>query len=292
MTTSLLVFGGNGQLAQEIGALGTAQGVPVRLVLRSECDISDEDAVVRMISSHRPTVVVNAAAYTKVDEAERRVDDAFRVNEAGTAMLAKACGAMGIPMIHVSTDYVFDGTKQGAYVEDDPISPANVYGRSKAAGEVAVRALCERYVILRSSWLYGIYGANFLKTIVRAALERNELRVVADQRGCPTGTADLAAAILIAGPRLAAEPAVAGIYHVAGTGVTTWHGFATEIVAAQAPFTCRHPPVRMIETTAFPTPARRPANSELDSSRFAATFGFRAEDWRARTRQVVKRLLS
>lgn len=292
MTASLLVFGGNGQLAQEIGALACAQEVPAALVPRSEADVSDEGAVVRMIAAHRPAVVVNAAAYTKVDEAESKVEDAFRVNEAGAAALAKACAAAGVALVHISTDYVFDGTKQGAYREDDPISPVSVYGASKAAGEAAVRALCERHVILRASWLYGRYGVNFLKTIMRLAAEREELQVIADQRGCPTGTADLAAAILIAGERLAADPAVAGTYHVAGAGVTTWHGFAVEIVAAQAPFTNRRPPVRAVPTSAFPAAARRPANSELDSSRFAATFGFRAEDWRARTRQVVELLLS
>src|SRR5262249_6218647 len=148
------------------------------------------------------------------------------------------------------------------------------------AGEAAIRAVLDRHVILRTSWVYGVYGTNFLKTILRLARERDELRIVADQRGCPTGTADLAEAILRIVPRLAADEPLWGIYHFAGTGVATWHDFAREIVAAQAPLTGRNPGVVPIRTAEFQTAARRPANSELDSSRFAATFGFRAKDWR------------
>src|SRR5262249_54044836 len=153
------------------------------------------------------------------DLAETEVDQAFVANETGPAVLARACAAENLPLVHISTDYVFDGTKLGAYREDDPIAPVNVYGRSKAAGEAAIRAVLDRHVILRTSWVYGVYGTNFLKTILRLARERDELRIVADQRGCPTGTADLAEAILRIVPRLAADEPLWGIYHFAGTGV-------------------------------------------------------------------------
>ena len=288
----MLVFGGHGQLGRDIAEQAAVQGVQVALVPRSEVDVTSPDALARAIFAHRPTVVVNAAAYTKVDDAETHAEEAFRINERGAATLARACTAGGTPLIHISTDYVFDGSKAGPYREDDPVAPLGVYGRSKAAGEAAVARLSERYVILRSSWLYGVHGANFLKTIVRLAGERDELQVVADQRGCPTGTVDLAQAILVAARRLTADASVSGTYHFAGTGVATWHEFATEIVAAQSVFTGRRPPGRAIATADYPRPARRPANSELDSSRFAATFGLRAMPWRERTQRVVAALLS
>jgi dTDP-4-dehydrorhamnose reductase len=196
-----------------------------------------------------------------------------------------------LPLVHISTDYVFDGAKTAAYSERDTISPLGVYGRSKAAGETSIRETLERHLILRTSWVYGVYGANFLKTVLQLVRTRNELRIVADQRGCPTGTADLARAVLSIAPRLADRDLIWGTYHFAGNGVTTWHGFATEIVAAQAAFTRHRPNVVPITTAEYPTLARRPANSELDSSRFAEIFGFRAADWRDRTREVVSALL-
>ncbi len=172
------------------------------------------------------------------------------------------------------------------------IAPLGVYGRSKAAGETAVREALPEHVILRTSWVYGEYGANFLKTMLRLACERDELRIVADQRGCPTATADLADAILHIAPRIMRREPFWGTYHLAGTGATTWHGFATEIVESQARVTGRRPRIVPIPTSEYPTRARRPANSELDCSLFAATFGFRAEDWRDRTRQVTAALLN
>jgi dTDP-4-dehydrorhamnose reductase len=181
--------------------------------------------------------------------------------------------------VHVSTDYVFDGTKETAYLESDPIAPLGVYGRTKAAGEAAVRAALPEHAILRTSWVYGEFGQNFLKTMLRLARERDELRVVADQRGCPTSTRELASAILALAPRLIARDNVWGTYHFAGSGVTTWHGFATRIVAAQAQITGRKPAVTAITTAEYPTAARRPVNSELDCGLFAKTFGFRARPW-------------
>lgn len=275
----ILVFGGNGQVGQEIARASAQRNVPLIALTRAQADIADRAAVEDAIERHRPSLVVNAAGYTKVDLAETEVEAARQGNETGPAIIGAACAANGTPLVHLSTDYVFDGTKQGAYVEDDPVAPVGSYGRSKAAGEAAVRAANPLHVILRVSWIYGEFGQNFLKTILRLAATRDELRIVADQRGCPTSTRDLTGAILSIAPRLCARDSVWGTYHFAGSGVTTWHGFASRIVAAQAPLTGRSPRVTAITTAEYPTPARRPANSELDCSRFARTFGLRGRPW-------------
>lgn len=289
---SILLFGAGGQLGRELAVRAERQRAWVRGLTRSDADIADPETVARSIAQAAPALVVNAAAYTKVDDAEIEPDAAFRSNATGPAVLAAACRAAKIPLLHISTDYVFDGAKPAAYGEDDPIAPLGLYGRSKAAGETAVRTALAEHVILRTSWVYGEYGTNFLKTIIRLARERDELRIVADQRGCPTATADLAEAILAIAPRLMRREPIWGVYHFAGNGATTWYDFAVEIVEAQAEVTKRRPHLVPIATAEYPTRARRPANSELDCSRFAAIFGFRAEAWRVRTRQVTAALLS
>jgi dTDP-4-dehydrorhamnose reductase len=230
---------------------------------------------------------VNAAAYTKVDLAETEAEAARQGNEVGPATIGQACAAAGVPLVHISTDYVFDGRKLDAYLEGDPVAPIGAYGRSKAAGERAVRAATARHLIMRTSWIYGEFGHNFLKTMLRLAATREELRVVGDQRGSPTSTRDLADAILRIAPRLAARDEVWGTYHFAGSGVTTWHGFASRIVAAQAPITGAKPRVTAITSAEFPTPARRPANSELDCSLFARTFGFGGRPWTEETDAIT-----
>lgn len=289
---SILLFGAEGQLGRELAESAARRGVAMRAVGRAEVDIADAGAVARALSAAAPGIVVNAAAYTKVDAAESEPDAAFRANATGPGVIAAACAASRIPLLHVSTDYVFDGAKPTAYVEEDPIAPLGVYGRSKAEGEAAVRRSLDRHVILRTSWVYGAYGANFLKTVLRLARERDELRIVADQRGCPTGTADIAEAILAIAPAMMRDESVWGTYHFAGQGATTWYEFAGEIIDAQAEIAKRRPVVTPISTADYPTAARRPANSELDSSRFAATFGIKARNWRERTRQVTAALLS
>jgi dTDP-4-dehydrorhamnose reductase len=287
----ILLLGANGQLGQELTRESAAQGVALTALARAEADIANNDAVSGTIARHRPTVVVNAAAYTKVDLAESEGEAARAANETGPALLGAACAAAGVPLIHISTDYVFDGTKATAYVESDPIAPIGAYGRSKAAGEAALRRAMPHHVIIRTSWVYGEFGANFLKTMLRLAATRDELRVVADQRGCPTSTGDLARAILGIAPRLAAGDEVWGTYHFAGTGVTTWHGFASRIVSAQAPLTGRSPRVTAITTAEYPTPARRPANSELDCALFARVFGIRARPWAEETDRITRALV-
>jgi dTDP-4-dehydrorhamnose reductase len=286
----ILLFGGNGQLGRELTALATARSVPLRALSHAEADIADTKAVAEAIAVTRPSVVVNAAAYTRVDRAESEPAAATRANAAGPAVLSAACAGARLPLVHVSTDYVFDGRKNGPYVENDPVAPLGVYGRTKAEGEAAVRRVLTEHLILRTSWVYGVYGHNILKTVLRLAQEHVELRFVADQRGCPTSTADIADAILCAAPRLVAGQRVRGNYHFAGTGATTWYDFACHVVATQAELTGRRPHVVPITTGEYPTPARRPANSELDSTRFAEAFGLRAEHWESRVEDAVQTL--
>jgi len=185
--------------------------------------------VSRTLTQASPDLVVNAGAYTNVDGAETNVDAATRSNEIGPAVLSELCFRHGIPLIHISTDYVFDGSKQSPYVESDPVAPLNIYGRTKAAGEAAIRQRHAHHIILRTSWLYGRFANNVLKTVLRLAMERDELRFVADQRGCPTSTLDVARAILHIAPELKAGKDACGTYHLAGTGATTWHGFVSHI---------------------------------------------------------------
>ncbi|MET0429627.1 MAG: dTDP-4-dehydrorhamnose reductase [Microvirga sp.] len=288
----ILVFGSGGQLGQELVLAAGSRGIPVTGLSRIQADVADAAAVEAAIAAARPSLVVNAGAYTKVDKAETDEAEAFRANATGPGILGRACAAAGVPLVHVSTDYVFDGSQAGAYRESDPIAPLGVYGRSKAAGEAALREAGDRHLILRTSWVYGVHGANFLKTMLRLAADRDELRVVADQRGCPTSTLDLAEAILHAAARIRDGQADFGTYHLAGQGVTTWHGFASRIVAAQAPLTGRTPRVVPITTPEYPTPAKRPANSELDSRLFAQTFGYTAKPWEDRTDEAVRALVA
>jgi dTDP-4-dehydrorhamnose reductase len=275
----IAVLGGNGQLGRELARRAATDGVALTAFERSAVDIADQDAVAHALDTVRPSLVVNAAAYTKVDLAEQEIAAAERGNVLGPQVLARACAVAGLPLVHISTDYIFDGQKSGPYVESDPVAPLGVYGRTKADGEAAVREALAQHVILRTAWVYGEFGHNFLKTIVRLAGERDELRIVADQRGCPTSTRDLARAILSIAPRLIAGEQVWGTYHFVGTGTTTWHGFAARIVAAQAPLTGRRPQVTAIATADYPTPARRPANSAFDCARFADVFDLRARPW-------------
>jgi dTDP-4-dehydrorhamnose reductase len=286
----ILIFGAGGQLGQELQQSASATAMPHKALSHAEADIADAETVSRVVKETEPSLIVNAAAYTKVDLAEKESNAARRCNEIGPLVIAKICAARGIPLIHISTDYVFDGAKIGPYAESDQIAPLSVYGQTKAAGEAAVREVLPRHIILRTSWVYGQFGNNFLKTMLRLAKEREELRVVADQLGCPTSTRDLANAILRIERQLANDSDIYGTYHFSGAGATSWHGFACRIIDAQAPITGRHPNVVAIGTKDYPTPAPRPANSVFDCSLFERTFGFAAQDWREETDAVVRLL--
>lgn len=287
----ILVFGGGGQLGQELSRSAAHRNIALTALPRSEVDIADAAQVNAAIRRYKPDVVVNAAAYTNVDQAEDDYETALRANAQGPAVLAAACHAADMPLVHVSTDYVFDGTKPEPYVETDAIAPIGAYGRSKAEGEAAVRAAAAKHLIIRTAWVYGEFGKNFLKTVVRLASERDELRIVADQHGCPTSTAGLASAILSIAPRLQSENTPWGTYHFSGTGVTSWHGFAEWIVAAQARHTNRKPKVVPITTADYPTRATRPANSALDCSLFQRAFGITPEAWTIDSERVTNALM-
>ena len=223
--------------------------------------------------------MVNAAAYTKVDLAETNVEEARRDNEVGPAVLASACAVAGVPMVHISTDYVFDGAITGAYLESDPVCPINVYGRTKAAGEDAVRHILKRHVIMRTAWLYSEFGHNFLKTILRLAATRDELRIVADQHGSPTSAREVAEAILNIAPVLLRDGDSLGDLSFHRRWRHHRYGFASRVVAIQAPITGRNPRVVPIQTAEYPTAAKRPANSHLDCRLFAQVFGFSPRHW-------------
>jgi dTDP-4-dehydrorhamnose reductase len=275
----ILVFGGNGQLGQELSRAAAARAIRLRALAHAEADIADAAAIADVLGRLTPDLVVNAAAYTKVDLAESHGEEARQGNEVGPAMLASACAGADIPLVHVSTDYVFDGTKDGAYLESDPVRPLGVYGATKAAGEEAVRRAHKHHVILRTAWVYSEFGNNFLKTVLRLAEIRDELRIVADQHGSPTSAREIAAAVLHLAPLLLRDRGLAGTYHFTADGLTTWHGFASRVVAAAAPVTGRNPRVTAIGTADYPTPARRPANSQLDCRLFVEKFGFTPRCW-------------
>jgi dTDP-4-dehydrorhamnose reductase len=288
----ILVFGAGGQLGRELTTVAAAVGTPMVGLTHADVDIADERAVGRVLGRLAPSVVINAAAYNAVDRAETEVEAAMRTNAEGPAVLAGACVAGGATLIHVSTDYVFDGAKPGPYREEDPVGPLGAYGRSKAAGEDAVRSACPEHLIVRTAWLFGVFGSNFLKMVLRLAAERDRLDIVADQRGSPTSTFDLARGLLLAARAVQRGQRAWGTYHFAGSGETTRHGLATRIVEAQRPFTGRNPTVAAIASADYPTPAPRPKNSGLDSSKFAAAFGFRAADWRDAVDRTVVELFA
>lgn len=281
MTQRILVTGGTGQLAAALAAQG---GERVHRVGRPAFDFDSPETIAAAFRAADPWLVVNAAAYTAVDTAEKEAEAAFRANRDGPAELARLCAAAGIPLIHVSTDYVYDGTKPSAYVETDPVSPQSVYGASKLAGEQAVLRSGAHAIILRTAWVYAATGRNFVRTMLTLAQTRDELRVVADQQGCPTAAADLATAILAIAEQIRAggwNDAFAGVYHAAGTGETTWHGLAMAVFEESARHGAKVPrSVAPISSAEYPTPAARPANSRLNGTALARTFGLSLPPWR------------
>ena len=291
--TGILVVGARGQLA---AALADAGGPAVRRLGRPALDFDRPDGVAAAVRDAMrdfgPALVVNAAAWTAVDAAEADPDAAARANRDGPALLAALCAEAGLPLIHVSTDYVFDGLKGAPYVETDPPCPTGVYGATKLAGERAVLAAGGRAVVLRTSWVYAATGRNFVRTMLGAAAPR--LRVVADQQGCPTAAADLAAAVLAVAARLREgwRDEYAGVFHAAGTGATTWHGLAVAIFEEAARHGRPVPAVDAIATADWPTPARRPPDSRLDCGKLHRVFGVRLPAWRPSLAGVVDALLA
>ncbi len=277
----ILVTGSNGQLGWEICRQGKERGISIMPLDIPEFDITDRAAVGRAVSGSEADLVVNCAAYTAVDRAESDQKSAFAVNSDGPFYLAAASSERGIPLIHISTDYVFDGCKAGAYVETDRVSPVGVYGRSKADGEEKVRQTLKEHIIIRTSWLCGVHGNNFVKTMLNLGRERDEIRVVADQSGCPTFAADLAGAILDISLKICnGQRDSWGTYHYCGGGRTTWFAFASKIFEIAKGFEqLRVKKVIPISTAEYPTAATRPPNSVMDCSMLACNFNISQPIW-------------
>ncbi len=289
----LLVVGAGGQVGHEIELAPEAAGFELVALARRELDIVERDAVFAAMRRLGPDAVVNCAGFTAVDRAESESDAAFSANAQGAANLAEACREHGAPLVQLSTDYVFDGRKAGPYREDDAVAPLNVYGASKAAGEAVVRAAGGRYAILRTSWVYGPHGHNFVRTMLRLARERDKLAVVDDQRGAPTASIDVARAILaVIAAFLLERREVSGIYHFAARGETTWFGFAREIFAAAAACGLAIPRLEPIASADYPSAARRPPNSVLDCTRFERTFALARRPWQDGIPALVAALLA
>lgn len=275
---TVLVLGESGQVARELGGLALGD---MSLVFRGrrEFDLTHGAALGGLIDQIAPAAVINAAAYTAVDKAESEPEIAFALNRDAPGELAALLAARDIPLVHFSTDYVFDGSKDGPYLETDPKSPTNVYGRSKAEGEDAIEAAGGRHAILRTSWVYSAHGSNFVKTMLRLAETLDEVRVVADQQGKPTWAHEAAIAAVLAA-RTLIEGEDLGVLHVAGAGETTWAVFAQEIFRMWADKGRRTPKVVPIPASEYPTAARRPANSRLDTTRAETVLAWRPRPWR------------
>jgi len=288
----ILVTGAKGQVGWELCRQASALGIEVLATDVEELDITDNAAVGRFVTTHAPELIINAAAYTAVDRAESEEALARRINALACSFLANAAAEATIPLLHISTDYVFAGDKPTAYTEEDPVDPQGVYGLTKLEGETLVRAALAQHIILRTAWVFGIQGANFVKTMLRLGAERDQLKVVADQAGCPTFAGDIARALLRIAKRYSAGEAIAwGTYHFCGREATTWHGFAEAIFdeAMRQGVLARRPTVEPIPTQAYPTPAKRPANSVLDCSKFERAFPeINLSDWREGLTKVVK----
>ncbi|MEE9526858.1 MAG: dTDP-4-dehydrorhamnose reductase [Syntrophobacteria bacterium] len=277
----ILLTGANGQVGWELSNRGAKRGLEILALDRADLDITDPVLVSEEVNRSGVSLVVNAAGHTAVDQAESEPELAFAANRDGPAYLASACGKAGIPLVHISTDYVFDGQKKGAYLVTDPVSPLSVYGKSKAAGEVEVRKHLREYLILRTGWVYGIHGHNFVKNMLRLGREREVVQVVTDQYGCPTFAADLAETILrIATQFLEGGQVHWGTYHYCGKGVTSWHGFAEEIFRLASGYeSLKVKRVDPVSTSEYPTAAQRPASSILDCSVLEKTFNIYPQPW-------------
>lgn len=296
-TMHILVTGANGQLGQCLADQLKAQEISHTLLTRQEADINDTVVIEKIIADKAVTAIINAAAYTAVDKAESEPVLARRVNVDGPAALAKLSARFEIPLLHVSTDYVFDGNKQTPYVETDETGPTGVYGQTKLEGEQAIQRHASKYIILRTAWVFSEYGNNFLKTMLRLGKERDTLGVVADQIGCPTYAGGIAEALLSIARQLHERAqkveldTVSGIYHYAGDEAVSWHGFAAAIFdeAHRLGVLPKIPTVNAITADAYPTPAKRPAYSVLSTNKINNTFGVGASDWRKHVGLIINK---
>lgn len=284
----LLVFGKTGQVAQ---ALAARTDISARFLDRNEADLLKPETLGAFIEKAECDAIVNAAAYTAVDKAESEESIARTINAHAPGVMARACAPRGIPFIHISTDYVFDGARQGRYVETDPVNPLGVYGRTKEEGEREVLSSGARAAILRTSWVFSPWGNNFVKTMLRLGAEREELKIVADQTGAPTSALDIAEGIVAVARTLAQGKDTGGLYHMTAGGETTWHGFALAIFEQAARRGLKTPArVVTIPSTDYPTPAKRPMNSRLDCGKIARDFGVVLPEWKDGLARVMDRI--
>jgi dTDP-4-dehydrorhamnose reductase len=289
----IAVTGSKGQVATSLTERAGLKAEVVALG-RPVFDLTDRAAVLAGLDAARPDVVVNAAAYTAVDKAEAEEAVATRVNGEGAGHVAEAAARLCVPLLHLSTDYVFDGALDRPYREDDPTAPTGAYGRSKLVGEKLVAARCEDSVVLRTAWVYSPFGGNFVRTMLRLNETRDEVGVVADQRGNPTSALDIAGALIAIAARVKddASPALRGVFHLTGSGDATWADFAEAVFREAAARGRRVTHVNRIATTDYPTPARRPANSRLDNGKLDRVYGLRLPEWRQSVVDCCGRLLS
>jgi len=290
----IVVTGCNGQLALSLVERAKARtNIEVITVGRPQLDLTRPETVLAALAPCRPNIVVSAAAYTAVDQAEEEKETAFAVNAVGAGAVAEAAARLGVPVIHVSTDYVFDGSKEGSYTEADPPAPLSVYGASKLAGERAVAAACPCHLILRIGWVFSPFGKNFVKTILKLAEDHGQISVVADQRGNPSSGLDVADALINASLSLtrSRQSSCFGVYHLAGTGDASRADLARHVVSVSLAHGGPWAPVRNLATAEFPARALRPANSCLSVAKFAAMFGWTMPAWQHSVETVVKRLV-
>ncbi len=283
-----LVFGETGQVARELARTAPARGIEAVLLGRSAADLTDPEACARAVRDAEADIVINAAAYTAVDKAEDETELAFTVNGDAPGAMAEAAAAKGVPFLHISTDYVFDGAAGPAWREEDPVWPLGAYGASKLAGERAVAAAGADHVVLRTAWVFSSHGSNFVKTMLRVGRGKPEMRVVGDQHGGPTAARDIAGALWTIAEAWDGGRGVPGIFHYAGAPATTWAGFAEAIFARSG--WDETPAVTAIATADWPTRAVRPPNSVLDCGRIAEAYGIAQPDWRTALDAVVEEL--
>jgi dTDP-4-dehydrorhamnose reductase len=290
--TDILITGGQGQVGLELSAFAWTADIRLHVPSRAELDLSSTQSVKDYFAGKSFAAVINPAAYTAVDKAESEIGAAFAINALGPALLAEATQAAGTPIVHISTDYVFDGAKDGLYLENDPVNPLGVYGASKEAGEQAIRSAVARAVILRTAWVVSPHRQNFIKTMLRVGAERPLLRVVDDQLGCPTSARDLAEAAAKVALRLIADPqAPTGTYHFVNSGETTWWGLARRIFETAHALGGPNPTVEPIPTSAYPTPASRPQNSRLSTKKLVADFAIESRPWQTAVDEIVGQLV-
>ncbi|WP_305369654.1 dTDP-4-dehydrorhamnose reductase [Photobacterium leiognathi] len=283
----VLITGSNGQVGScLVKQLQTCANSEVLAVDRTELDITSKFDVIKIVDEFKPNIIINAAAHTAVDKAETEIDLSYSINRDGPLYLAEAAENIGSALLHISTDYVFAGNKEGCYFESDTVDPQGVYGASKLAGENAVLEACSRAIILRTAWVFGEKGNNFVKTMLRLAQQRDELSIVADQFGGPTYAGDIASALIIIAKVISEQgnsfdSSKYGLYHFSGLPHTTWYGFSQVIFdkAVEQNILNKAPLVNGINTEAYPTPAKRPANSMLDTQKITDIFSIHASDW-------------